>query len=148
MSAPGGRSGSLALHVELRLSAPPAGSAALVNTGQAPVRVWRQGNSWGDPTLSFLISAEGVEGRVVRSAQEYTRNVPATIELRAGERHAWAVDLADGSWEAEPSLDRLARPGGSLVGVYEVVPTAEAEQHNVWIGRILSEPVRLADEDA
>jgi hypothetical protein len=135
---------SLAIRIELRAGSPePRGNVVLINTGGTPIRVWRTGNWWGDTVLSFEVSRGGSTRHVVRRPQEYTRNVPSSVEVPAGARHEWPFDLGDGQWEADAPLDQLLVPGAQLSAVYEVARTPEAVDHDVWIGRLRSQPVLL-----
>ena len=135
---------SLELHLEVSSPSPrPAGNVVLINTGNQDVRLWRTGNSWGDTVLSFKVIRDEKVWRLLRREHEYTRNVPSSFELPAGDRHEWAFDLGDGEWEAEDSAEQLSVLGAWLVAVYDVPRTPEAVGHAIWIGRLQSEPIFL-----
>jgi hypothetical protein len=115
---------SLELHLEVSSPSPrPAGTVVLVNTGNQDVRLWHTGNSWGDTVLSFEMIRNEKVWRLLRQEHEYTRNVPSSFRLPAGDRHEWAFDLGDGEWEAEASAEQLAVLGARLVAVYDVPRT-------------------------
>lgn len=134
----------LTLHLTLLAGLPqPAGVVVLVNDGDTSVGVWRTGNAWGDPVLSFEVLHDGVVLPIVRREQEYTRNVPSSFSLAAASRHEWPFDLGDGSWDAQTPLDQLDPRHARLVGVYAVPPSPEAERHGVWTGQLRSAPVAL-----
>jgi hypothetical protein len=133
----------LALELQVDPSLPPRGAVAIANRGTTPVRVWELGNSWGDATLSFELLRDGAVEKIVREPQVYTVNLPERREVPAGGRHEWRFDLGDGSWKIG-DVTHLDVPDTRLVAVYEVVPTPEAEEHGVWVGRLRSDPVPLA----
>lgn len=129
----------LSLSIELTSEA-AAGRVVVRNQSESTTAVWNLGNEWGDNSLSFEIQGE-VLLRVVRKLQDYTRNVPSAVELSAGESHAWDFDLNDGTWELGEQSGWGA--GAKLVAIYETVASDEASTANVWIGRVVSEPVSL-----
>lgn len=126
---------SLTARIELAAGGRPAGTVAIVNAGDAPVRLWRPGNTWGDDALTFEVDGT----RLVREA-DYTRNAPSAADVPPGAAHELPFDLADGTWTggSPPAA------GASLVAVYDVPRTPEAAEHGVWVGRVRSEPVELA----
>lgn len=127
----------LELHLELDSGAPrPAGRVVAVNTGSASLRLWNEGNSWGDAALRFEAHRGTGVCTIQRRPQEYTRNVPSSFELRPGERHEWRFDLGSGEWDAGDL-------SGALTAVYTIPPTPEAREQGVWTGEVRSEPVSL-----
>lgn len=132
----------LLLRVEIRKSAPlPSGCVVLLNMGSTAIGVWRTSNQWGDSALSFEILQGDLTWRVVRKIENYTVNIPSSVEVLAGEGHEWPFDLGDGQWETDARIDRLTVPGTQLVAVYEVPLSPEAAIHGVWTGRLRSKPV-------
>lgn len=135
---------SLSLHLELGRGLPrPAGTVVLSNTGGADVKAWNTGNSWGDTVLSFEVLHEGSTRHLVRRPQEYTRNVPSSFVLRAGEKHEWPFELIDDDWEGDAPVSQLLARGAELVALYHVPPTPEADTHGVWTGTLRSNPFLL-----
>jgi hypothetical protein len=130
---------NVSLHLRLA-GARPAGLAEVHNDGPETVRLWRRGNSWGDTALRFEATGPVVV-RVVRRALVYTRDVPATVELAAGESDAWEFDLGDGTWQAEAGADVPDLTGAHLQAVYEIGPSAEARDQQAWTGTVRSAPV-------
>ncbi len=124
----------LTARIELATGAGPAGTVAIVNDGDEPVRLWRPGNSWGDDALTF----EAGGTRFVREA-DYTRNAPSAVDVAPGAAHALPFDLADATWTGGPPPG----PGDRLVAVYLVPETPEAADQRVWIGCVRSAPVEL-----
>lgn len=135
---------SLAIHIELRSSAPqPRGAVVLVNMDSTPIRVWRTGNQWGDTALSFEVLRGERTLHIVRRPQDYTRNVPSPVEVPAATRHEWPFDLGDGQWEADAPIDQLTVADAQLVAVYDIPPSPEAVEHGVWTGQLRSKPILL-----
>lgn len=133
----------LAIAVDLDRGAPPAGRVAIENQGSEGVRLWRTSNTWGAGALSFELMRDGESVRLTRRPEDYTRNVPSSVEVPAGGRHQLPFDLGDGTWQSDDQLERFAGPGACLVAVYEVRETRESAEHGVWTGRLESEPVSL-----
>lgn len=130
---------SLSLSIELSGEA-PAGRVIVVNRSESVIAVWNSSNQWGDTALSFEVQG-GTAFQILRGPQIYTRNVPSSMRLSTGESHAWEFDLNDGSWELEDSAG--LETGTMLAAVYETVASEEASTANVWVGRLVSEPVEL-----
>lgn len=133
----------LAIAVDLDRGAPPAGRVAIENRGSEAVRLWRTSNTWGADALTFELTRGTESVHLTRRPEDYTRNVPSSVEVPAGGRHELPFDLGDGSWQGDEQLERLAGPGARLVAVYEVGETRESAEHGVWSGRLESEPVLL-----
>lgn len=121
----------------------PTGAVILLNSGSQNVGVWNMGNQWGAPVLSFEVQYNGFVWRITRREEVYTRNVPSSFVLPAGERYQWRFDLGDGSWIVEIPFDQLTGRQARLVAVYTVSATPEAVAYGVWIGQLRSKPVLL-----
>jgi hypothetical protein len=117
-----------------------SGRVALVNHGSAEVRVWREGNSWGDAALSFEALRDGSIQRFTRRAAVYTRNVAAVVTLPPGSRHEWAFDLGDGGWEADATGETGPDAKTQWFAVYNIAASPEAQAQTVWTGSLRSDP--------
>jgi hypothetical protein len=136
---------ALALALDLRPAGTPAGDAVLTNPGARAIRVFRPGNSWGDDALTFLVRGGGQAEVALRLlGQDYTRNVPASVEIPPGGEHRIPFDLRDGDWKPADAVDRLAAAEAELAGVFEIPPSRDADEQGVWTGRVQSEFVALA----
>ncbi len=133
----------LSVSLDLSATAPPSGEVVLSNEGADAIRIWREGNGWGDVALSFVLSRADREATITRRPQTYTRNVPAPVQLPAGGSRRVAFDLGDGTWEPDGALAGLPDPGATLTAVYEIRLTPESDQHDVWTGRARSEAVAI-----
>lgn len=131
---------ALTLRIEPAAASRTAGSAILTNTGDSELRVWQTGNTWGDDALSFEASGNGSTARIVRKPQVYTRDVPASVALKPGERYERPFDLEDGTWEPADTIRAVQSPDVRLVAVYDVPRSADAVTQDVWIGKLRSEP--------
>jgi hypothetical protein len=132
---------ALTVHIEPG-STPAAGWVVLTNRGTADLRVWRNGNTWGDEALSFDVSHGGSTRRVEREPQVYTRNVPASVVLTPGDGFQISFDLLDGTWRLD-AIGRPLPPQVEIAAVYEVPPSSEAVAHQVWTGLVSSEQVTI-----
>jgi len=138
---------SLAVHIELRSSAPrPGGTVVFVNMGSTPLRLWRTGSQWGDTALSFEVRRGERTWYVLRKPQDYTRNVPSLVRVPPAARYEAVFDLGDGQWEADAPIDQLAVADAQLVAVYDNRSSPEAVDQGVWIGQLRSSPIRLDEE--
>jgi hypothetical protein len=135
----------LSLALELRPAAQPAGAAVLTNESDDTVRGWRQGNEWGDGALAFVVRRDGESGdaTLTRKPQVYTRNVPSPVEIAPGDGHRIEFDVGDGEWEPPDVVQRLGGDAAQLAAVYEIAPTPESDEQQVWTGRVQSEFVSL-----
>ncbi len=133
----------LSLAISLTDAARPAGEVVLTNEGEVAIRIWRTGNDWGDGTLSFVVARGDDASTVTLAPQDYTRNVPSSLEVPARGSHRIAFDLRDGSWEPEAALAGLPDGDARLTAVFEIAPTEESTEHGVWTGRMRSDPVAL-----
>lgn len=129
--------------IELQSIAPPAGDVVITNMGSAATRVWELGNQWGDEALSFELSRGDQRGRFVRGDQVYTRNVPSSLLVPAGQSTRLSFDLGDGTWQADPAIESLSGPGVQLEALYEPRDSPEAAELGVWTGQLRSDPVRV-----
>ena len=126
----------LSIRLDLHATAPPAGAVVLTNTGPAELRLWRTGNTWGDPCLYFEISAADHTRTITRSGLCYTRNVPSSVGVPPGASHVFPFDFGDGTWQYVPAL----QPGDRLTAIYAVPVTPDSIERNVWTGTLRSEP--------
>lgn len=131
------------LSISLTDTARPAGEVVLTNEGKDAIRIWRGGNDWGDGTLSFVVSRGDDATTVTLVAQDYTRNVPSSLEVTAGGSHRFAFDLGDGSWEPVAVFAGLPDGDARLTAVFEITATPESIEHGVWTGQVRSDPAAL-----
>jgi hypothetical protein len=135
---------SLALRLAAPSSPRPVGTAEVHNDGEETLRFWCVGNSWGDTALRFEITTSAGVVRVVRSALTYTRDVPATVEVGPGADLRLAFDLGDGTWQVEPSGDDVpVLADAHLQAFYEIGPSSEADDQQVWTGLVRSARIRV-----
>ena len=132
---------------ELRIEmSPPArlkGKVVLVNRGSSEARVWRMGNSWGDGALHFEATSNAHSEQLTRKPQDYTRNVPSAVTIAPGGSLEIPFDLADGSWQPDSLVQRLAVAPAAIEAVYLVSNSPETEAQQVWVGELHSQRVAL-----
>jgi hypothetical protein len=124
--------------LRLELGVDLAGPAVVTNQGASEMTVWAPGNSWGDSMLSFETGGRDGGQRIVRALPDYTRNIPATRAIAPGGDYAIPFDLEDGTWRPE-----IPPEATWLAAMLEIPGSPEARQHEVWVGRLQSDPVPL-----
>jgi hypothetical protein len=129
--------------VEFRSVIPPVGSVVLENMGDTDLRVWQQGNSWGDSAISFELRLGGSKARITRVALDYTRNVPASVVVPPGSRHEFLFDLSDASWQPASALFQCGQAGAKLRAIYSSGDSPESHEQGVWQGNVLTALYRL-----
>lgn len=132
---------------ELRIEiSPPArlkGKVVLVNRSNIEARVWRMGNSWGDAALHFEATSNAASEQLTRKPQDYTRNVPSAVTIAPGGSLEIPFDLADGSWQPDSVVERLAVGPAAIEAVYLVSKSPETEAQQVWVGELHSQKLAL-----
>ena len=110
----------------------------LSNISKQPQTVWEDWNSWGYKAVSFELTTEdGKEYLLSKRQQAFTVNFPSTLVIEPGEFHVFAIHL-DEWWETHPSLPKTAELRITLKAIYEISPTPESAQYNVWTGHVES----------
>lgn len=110
----------------------------LSNISKEPQTVWEDWNSWGYQAVSFeLTTTDGKKYVISKRQQEFTMNFPSTLLIEPGEFHVFAIHL-DQWWETHPLLPKTAELPIALKAIYEVSPTPESAQYQVWTGRVES----------
>jgi hypothetical protein len=130
--------GAVNAWIEFRSRTPPAGSLVVENHATTDLRLWRQGNSWGDAAVAFDVQADGRTTRLTRALQDYTRNVPASITVPPGGRAEFPFDLGDSTWQPAAALSQLDRPDAELAAVYSGGDSVERREQDVWPGELRS----------
>jgi len=116
----------------------------LTNGSQKPVRVWKDGNSWGAARWRLLVLRdEQMETLFQNPAQRFTRNFPAFSEIPPGGSRKQVLKLADGTWLSASGSAVALRRGDQLIVIYDVPKyegwagaqvTIDASNMNVWYG--------------
>ena len=111
----------------------------LLNRAQSPLRIWREGNSWGHAALRFEgIDAEGKPFVIRRRAVPFLQNAPSYQVLEPGGTFVVDVLFADDSWQTFPLPAKGGLLNVALQAIYEVPLDMAAKQHGVWTGKIAS----------
>ena len=135
------RSRGLRLVIESFVGVPGTGRVALVNESDAPTKVWRMGNQWGDALLSFRGERSALTVHIVRGPQLYTVNVRSTVLIPPGARHYWSFDFGDSTWNADVPFQEWVGPDATLIALYHVDADPDSVAYNVLIADLQSEPV-------
>lgn len=107
----------------------------LFNTMSHSARVWKDSNSWGAAHWRFLVIRKGhLNIYFENPAREFTRNIPAFEEIRPGKSIKHEIDIASGEWRSSSAKGVELEPDDTVVIIYDVPFTPEAERMNVWYG--------------
>jgi hypothetical protein len=118
----------------------------LLTAQRGPTRVFQEWCSWGYFTRWF--TAQAVEGPgtkfVFKRSQQkiWTKNYPATHQIKKGEFLITNIDLCDGTWTVEPDIpekDLELR----LTGYLEIKPDEETRKQKVWTGKLSTRPIEI-----
>jgi hypothetical protein len=100
------------------------------------VKVFQEWCSWGYYTRSFVAtegSAPSLQYTFTRGPQSWSKNFPATHEIKPGEFLVTNIDFCDGSWRVSPKLPKrdivLELTGRLLIPVDK-----ESKELGVWTG--------------
>ena len=112
----------------------------LTNVSRETQAVFEPSHSWGYYAVSFEIQAG--DGRVVAIKKKqtgFTRNGPSTFLIPPGDQMVYPIKLND-EWVAGAGLPTSDKESFAvrLKAIYEIQPTPESTQLNVWTGRIES----------
>jgi hypothetical protein len=115
----------------------------LTNRSTKSQEIFESWNSWGYQTISFeLTMRDGQKIVISVKQQDFLRNFPSTFVIKPGEHQVFPIRL-DQRWAAMPTLRKVNEQPVKLKAIYEVLPTPEAAQEGVWIGRIESHEYKL-----
>jgi len=111
----------------------------LTNTSALPLKIFADSNSWGYDALSFRIKdgARTIEAK--KPPAIFTRNIPQTITIGAGQAHVVDVYFGDPKKWLGFELPANGEKQMELCADFSVKASEEAVAQNVWIGRVSSE---------
>jgi hypothetical protein len=126
----------------------PSGSITLEigNHFKEPLKLWEESNSWGAARWRILRIRHGqIEAFFQNPYQIFTVNVPTVDEIAAGGHLERALDLNGGNWCGFGHCDSYNErgfagkkvsfePNDSIIVIYDVPPTKEAQDMSVWHG--------------
>lgn len=123
----------------VQLSPQGVAKVELINTSKAPIKLFRESNSWGAARWRLLTVREGkLKVYSERLTQIFTRNIPTFDELPPGAHLTKEVDFNGEPWR-ETSERRISfDPGDMVIIIYDVPMTSEARNLGVWYGVIAS----------
>lgn len=118
----------------------------LLTAEKGPVRVFQEWCSWGYFTRSFSAWAlDAVDKKYVfkrSNRMAWTKNYPATHNLKKGEFLITNVDLCDGTWTVEPDLPEKDLEL-SMIGHFEIKPDEETRKQKVFTGKLKTKPIKI-----
>jgi hypothetical protein len=110
----------------------------ITNVSARPQSIWQYRNSWGYRAISFQLTTKDGRNFVLSRKQEaFTINFPSTFVIESGEHQVYPIRLDEG-WGTNPEFPKSDETPVALKAIYEVAPTPEAKEHNVWVGRVES----------
>jgi hypothetical protein len=123
--------------VILRVTLPNGIVIEMRNTSSAPVRLWRESNTWGVARWRVMRIRDGNAVLFYQvPIHGFTRNVPAFDEVSGESRVQRLLDLTEAAWRSTGSSDRSIRAGDLVIVFYDVPVTDEATRLGVWHGAI------------
>ena len=115
----------------------------LTNVSKETQAAFESWNNWGYQNISFeFTTSDGKRFVVSMRPKGFTRNFPSTFLIPPGEHQVYGIQL-DREWEARPNLSLKAETPVTVKAVYEVSPTPEARERDVWTGRVESREYAL-----
>ncbi|MGA9669983.1 MAG: hypothetical protein WBQ94_12295 [Terracidiphilus sp.] len=109
----------------------------LTNVSKQTQAVFGPSHSWGYYAVSFeLRTGDGHIVAIGKKQTGFTRNIPSVFLIPPGEQMVYPIKL-DGEWVAGPELPIADKESVDVrvKAIYEIEPTPESTQQNVWTGR-------------
>jgi hypothetical protein len=129
--------------IEMSDLQPRAFYVILTNNSAAVQTIFHSWSSWGDQAISFrIVTPDGTVHSVTKKPGDFTKNTPSTFTIKPAEHQVFPIRF-DQSWDAQPPLPKRDETPITLHAIYEVAPTPESTQYNVWTNRIESRPYSL-----
>lgn len=118
-------------------------TVTLHNLGREPLNVWRRGNSWGAARWRILhISNDGVlHTHYQNPDQIFTVNFPGFDAVTAAKPLQLTLDLNDRHWLPRGEQETTFAPGDTVIALYDVPTSDEAQKHGVWYGATAAKAV-------
>lgn len=108
------------------------------------IRVWESWNSWGWDNFWFEVYKEGVSFEIIRiNERDWTRNSPSYISIPSKGIHSIAIDFNDGTWIIPKELKENEIENLRIKAIFEIQQTPEALEHNVFIGKVESDLIKV-----
>jgi len=109
------------------------------NTSNRPLDFFTDGNSWGDYTLSFNITAsDGSKWMASKTPHGYSRNFPGFVRLMPGEVWVRGVAYKEPLWTG---FARAHEKQGQAVRIQAVLSQSDQMKKadpDIWSGQVLS----------
>jgi hypothetical protein len=112
------------------------------NNSKRDLRLWDTAYSWGYWSISFQLSNKQYTSvsTIIRDWNtEFTVNGPIYYKLAPGEELRIPLNLKNGEWMRNQTTLQLKDQILSIRVSYRVNPTPEADQHDVFVGSIMSD---------
>ncbi|MEO8108811.1 MAG: hypothetical protein ABI594_02210 [Ginsengibacter sp.] len=109
------------------------------NNSDSSIKLWTEKSSWGFYNLSFEIITPNGEKFIARKKErEWDKNFPDYCSVEPFAYFLLNVNFNDGTWQYPPM--HLATSGNviTLSAIFEVPPTKESKELNIWNGKISS----------
>ena len=118
-----------------------------VNYGNTSIRIWEFHNSWGWNTLTWRLQETDNKSNIVEikklTNKAWTKNGPTFFDVTAGNRYVIPINLKDGDWEFSDAVEKLKSKSVIVKLVLEVQISPEAENYNVFVGKLESNEIIL-----
>lgn len=121
-------------------------SIEISNSGKEPLKLWEDSNRWGAARWRVLRIRSGqIEVFFQNPSRIFTVNVPTVTEIPVGAHIEHTLDLNGGNWcgfghcasyneHGFGGKKASFEPNDTIIVVYDVPPTKEAQDMGVWRG--------------
>lgn len=115
-------------------------TVSLHNSGKAAIKVWKNGTRWGSARwrLHHISNSSGELRTYYEDPYEITKGLPWFDEVSPEKPLRITLDLNNGWWlprrEGVRRLEVMWAAGDTVIAVYDVPISDEAQKYGVWHG--------------
>ncbi|MEM6764029.1 MAG: hypothetical protein AAF655_03860, partial [Bacteroidota bacterium] len=120
----------------LDMSRYPRFHVVLQNTGDFPLNIWKDWNSWGYYNLSLIFSSPDTSFKIQKkNPKTWDGDFADYWTILPDEHLVLEIDMRAGLWKGIPDLygETLS---GEISAVYENKPDALASEFGIWTGKL------------
>lgn len=110
----------------------------ITNLGNLPIKIWDPKCSWSEGNVFFEVEKNGVKSFLKKKPAFYSRNVPRTIKINAGESYLYKIHFTKEEWDNVELLQKQI----SIRCHYDTEKTAESVEHKVYTKKLSSQAIK------
>jgi hypothetical protein len=111
----------------------------ITNASGKPIRLWKEGSSWGDSNLSFEVTVEGGRSVTVQKTPRcYFKNAPFSEVIPPGGHLKREVTFDPREWDGWPLPEANGRTAVRMKAIYAIRAEPDAKAYGIWTGRVSS----------